>query len=93
MTFKRDDKFNSSFKMGEAKVPYINTIANFGSGDTSNCDGKVPNLWSGSFKARNGTVMRASFWNWNGGLIIGEGVSVWVSNPKYLTEFIKFLES
>lgn len=92
MTFKPDSEFNPSHKMGDARINYNYAIGKFGEGDTSNCDGKCSNHWSGSFTAKDGTVMRASFWDWKGGLKAGYGVSIWVSNGKYLDEFKKWIE-
>jgi hypothetical protein len=92
-TFKPDTIFNSSYKMGDAKISYDRIMAKF---PESNCDddcGKCEFSWSGAFTAADGTVMRASFWDWKGGLRHGFGVSIWVSDYRYLTEFKRFIES
>jgi hypothetical protein len=94
MTFKPDQTFNSSHKMGDAKITFAKAIAKFGTGnDESDGDGKVENSWSGTFTANDGTVHRASFWNWKKGLNYGAGVSVWISNEKYLPEFTRYIEA
>lgn len=91
MIFKPDHKFNSSHKMDEAKISLDKALKEFGEGDTE-CE-KVEHLWSGSFTAKDGTVMRAAFWDWKGGLRMGFGVSIWVDKPEYLPEFKQFIEA
>lgn len=91
--FKPDTTFNSSHKMGDAKITLAKALEKFGEGDTDDCDGKVANYWGGSFTTQDGTVRRASFWNWKGSLNYGGYVSVWISKPEYLPEFIRFIEA
>ena len=93
MTFKPDQTFNSSHKMGDAKITLDKALAKFPEPNDSNDDGKVEHSWSGSFTATDGTVMRASFWNWKGSLRYGGYVSTWVDKPDYLDEFKKFIEA
>jgi hypothetical protein len=93
MTFKPDTEFNSSHKMGDAKITLEKALAKFPEFNDENCDGKVEHSWSGSFTAADGTIHRASFWNWKGGLRMGYGVSIWVDKPEYLQEFKQFIEA
>lgn len=93
MTFKIDNRFNSSHKMGEAKINYHYALGKFGEGETDSGDGKCSNLWEGEFTALDGTVMRASMWDYKGSLLYAGYVSVWVSNPAYLDEFIKWIQT
>lgn len=93
MRFTTDNQFNSSHKMGVAMMTTVEkAIVKFPYYDDSDCDGKVEFYWSGSFTARDGSVHRAAFWDWKGSLRNGYGVSVWIDNPNYLPEFIKFIE-
>jgi hypothetical protein len=93
MTFKPDQTFNSSHKMDGASIGRTKALAKFPEPNDSNDDGKCEFSWSGSFTAKDGTVMRASFWDWKGGLSQGCGVSIWVDKPKYLQEFKEFIEA
>lgn len=91
--FKPDQTFNSSHKMGDAKISLEKALAKFPEPNDETDDGKCEYSWSGSFTAKDGTVMRASFWDWKGGLTVGMGVSIWVSNLRYLDEFKRFIEA
>lgn len=93
MTFKPDTTFNSSHKMGEAKISLDKALIKFPEHNDASDDGKVEHGWSGSFKAKDGTEMRASFWCWKGSLRHGGYVSLWVSNQMYLPEFIRYIEA
>lgn len=91
--FKPDQTFNSSHKMGEANITLQKALAKFPEPNDSNDDGKCEFSWSGSFKAKDGTEMRASFWDWKQSLRHGGYVSIWVDKPDYLMEFKKFIEA
>jgi len=93
MTFKPDQTFNSSHKMGDARITLAKALTKFPEPNIPTSDGKVEFDWSGSFTAKDGTVMRASFWDWKGSLKWGNYVSIWVDKPEYLAEFKKFVEA
>jgi hypothetical protein len=93
MTFKPDTTFNSSHKMGDARITLEKALAKFPEHNDASDDGKVEHGWSGSFKAKDGTEMRASFWCWKGSLRWGNQVSIWVDKPEYLVEFKRFIEA
>ena len=93
MTFKPDTTFNSSHKMGEAGITLAKALAKFTEPNDRNDDGKCEFSWSGSYTAKDGTTMRASFWCWKGSLRHGGYVSIWVGNEKYLDEFKRFVEA
>lgn len=86
MTFKPDTTFNSSHRMDVVAINRNYALGKFGEGNGASDDGKCEFSWSGSFTAADGTVMRASFWDFKGSLNAGY-VSVWVDNAKYLQEF------
>lgn len=92
MTFKPDQTFNSSHKMYEAVISHEKALAKFPEPNDENCDGKCEFSWSGSYTAKDGTEMRASFWDWKGSLRCGF-VSIWVDKPEYLQEFKQFIEA
>ena len=92
MRFVPDTIFNPSHKMEEAKISLDKALSKFPDPETDSGDGKVAYHWSGAFTASDGTVMRASFWDWKQGLEACSRVSIWVSNEKYLQEFKKFIE-
>ncbi len=91
--FKPDTIFNSSCKMGDAKISRDRALAKFPEPNECDVDGKVEFSWSGTFTAADGTVMRASFWDWKGSLKWGDQVSIWVDKPEYLPEFKRFVEA
>jgi len=93
MTFKPDTIFNSSCKLGDAKITLDKALAKFPNPDTEDGDGKAAFMWNGSFKAMDGTTMRASFWCWKGSLRHCGIVSIWVDNPMYLLVFKRFIEA
>jgi hypothetical protein len=91
--FTPDTTFNESRKMGDARISLECALAKFDKGNAGCDDGKVEFSWSGKFVAKDGSNHRASFWDWKGGLRSGHGVSVWIDNPMYLPEFIKYIET
>ena len=93
MRFIPDQTFNSSHKMGDARITLSKALAKFPNPETEDGDGKVEFQWSGSFVAADGTKMRASFWCWKGSLRWGNQVSIWVDKPEYLPEFKRFIEA
>jgi hypothetical protein len=93
MTFIPDTSFNSSHKMGDASISLTRALEKFPNPNDSESDGKCEYSWSGSFIASDGTKIRASFWDWKGGLRAGCGVSIWVDDSKYLDEFRKFIQA
>ena len=93
MTFKPDQTFNSSHKMGEASISLQKALAKFPEPNTDDGDGKVEFQWSGRYVTKDATVIRASFWDWKNSLRHGGYVSIWVSNEKYLDEFKRYIEA
>jgi hypothetical protein len=93
MTFTTDHEFNSSHKMGEASISLDKALIRLGEPSDTDVDGKCEYQWDGQFTASDGTTMRASAWDWKGGLRAGCGVSIWVSNPAYLIDFKKFIQA
>lgn len=90
--FTPDTTFNESHKMGDAKISLDYALGKFGEGNSESCE-KVEFSWSGKFVAKDGSEHRASFWDWKCGLRDCNTVSVWVDNPMYLPEFIKYIET
>lgn len=94
MTFKQafypDTIFNSSHKMGEAKISLEKALAKFPDYETEE---KCEYIWSGCFSASDGNEIRASFWSWKGGLTYCGLVSIWIKDDRYLDEFKRFIQA
>ena len=93
MTFKPDQTFNPSYKMSEAKITRQCALLKFHEPNDSSDADKCEFSWSGSYTAKDGTLMRASLWDWKGSLRWGNQVSIWVDKPEYLHEFKQFVEA
>jgi len=92
MHFISDEIFNSSHKMDEAKIRLETALERFPSYEGESGDNKSEFSWSGVFVTSSGKRIRASFWDWKGGLRYSNVVSIWVNDYNYLNEFKSFLE-
>jgi hypothetical protein len=91
--FATDSEFNPSHKLGQADAVTLATLTlKLGEPNYEDeYDSRVSVEWSGQFTASDGTVMRASVWDYKGSLAFNKSVSLWVSNGNYLNEFKEWL--
>ena len=93
-TFESLDVGARTFKRGSANASDVVVVAKCGPGRGPTDDGAGANEWDGIMTAEDGTLVKVACWDWYGSSFRNNPyVGVWCDNPKYLYEWIQFLQA
>lgn len=89
-SFTTDGIFNGSHFMASVNVSWERMHSKFGKASDYTCD-KSEATWEGNFKANDGTIHRASMYDYQGCLMGCGSIHLWIDDERYLNEFISFV--